>query len=370
MQERVTLALGTGRVSLTAGDAPATVEVTLTNRSQIVDQFDVTLGGGQPDWYDVTPNRVSLFPGESTTVKLNLHPPRRENVLAGRYEITVQATSRDDSAVSSIAGLEMTIVPSGGFQLQLPKARDEGRSGSFRLRLANLSDAALVLGLAASDPETALTFFFPAVQLQLAPYEQQDFVFAIQPNRRPIKGDPRLYRFTVEATPQYPDRVQSARDTQRIQGEFVYKPRLQRWPWERLPGLVNLVVPAVAGVAALSAVLVASGAIGGSKNTPPETPNIDATFTARDLAASATTGAANVAASATAAAATAIATQSVTPTPTETPTETPTVSLTTTPTVTEESTLTPTLEAGTPPPKVKPPVFATFIILTPVAPGP
>jgi hypothetical protein len=365
MQERVSLTLGTGRVSLTAGDAPSTVDVTLTNRSQIVDQFDVTIGGGQPDWYEVTPNRVSLFPGESTTVKLNLHPPRRENVLAGRYEITVQATSRDDSEVTSIAGLEMTIVPSGGFQLQLPKGRDEGRSGSFRLRLANLSDAPLVLALAASDPETALTFFFPAVQLQLAAYEQRDFDFAIQPNRRPIKGEPRLYRFNVEATPQYPDRVQAARDTQRIQGEFVYKPRLQRWPWERLPGLVNLLVPAVAGIAALSAVLVASGAIGGGNNTPPpETPNIDATFTARDLAASATTGAANVASSATAAAATAIATQSVTPTPTETPTETPTVSLTVTPTP-EDASLTPTLEAATPPPKVKPPVFATFIILTP-----
>jgi hypothetical protein len=360
MHERVSMSLSTGRVSLTAGDAAVAVDVTLTNRSQVVDQFDVTASGGQPDWYDIVPNRVSLFPGESSTIRLSLHPPRRENVLAGRYEIVVQATSRDDAGLTSIAGLEMTILPSGGFGLQLTKARDEGRSGSYRAQLANLSDAPLTLSLAASDPETALTFFFPSVQVELAPYEQRDFNFGLQPNRRRLKGEPRLMPFTLEATPRHPDRTHAVQSTQRAQGEFVYRPRLQRWPWEGLPGLINIIVPAVAGLAALSAVLIASGAVGGRNSPPPETPNIDATFTARDLAASATAGAANLAASATADAATAIATQSVTPTPTETPTETPTPTATPeTPTETPEPTATTAITQPNPP-----------IILTPIVVAP
>src|SRR5688500_5511969 len=94
MHERVSLSLSTGRVSLSAGEAPSIVDVILTNRSQVVDQFDIAVSGGQPDWYEVTPVRVSLFPGESTTARLSLHPPRREDVLAGKYEIVVRAISR------------------------------------------------------------------------------------------------------------------------------------------------------------------------------------------------------------------------------------------------------------------------------------
>jgi hypothetical protein len=338
MHERVSLSLSTGQVSLSPGDAAVTVDVTLANRSQVVDQFDLQLSGGQPDWYDVTPARVSLFPGESTVVKLALHPPRRENVLAGKYQIVVRATSRDDAGLASTAGIELTVVPSGGFELQLPKARDEGRSGSFRVHVTNLSNAPLNLALAASDPETALTFFFPAVQMELAPYEQRDLDFSLQPNRRRLKGEPRRFPFTVEATPRSPDRAYSTRDTQRAQGEFIYKPRLQRWPWEGLPAIVNIVLPTAAAVAALGAVLLTSGVFGGKDGTPTPAPDLAATLTAHDVAASATAAAAGAASSATAAAATVMATQSVTPTttPTETPTSTPT------PTPTAVSTNTPT----------------------------
>jgi hypothetical protein len=339
MHERVSLSLSTGRVSLSAGEAPSIVDVILTNRSQVVDQFDIAVSGGQPDWYEVTPVRVSLFPGESTTARLSLHPPRQEDVLAGKYEIVVRAISRDTAEMASIAGLEMTIVPSGGFDLQLPKARDEGRSGKYRLHVSNLSDAPLALALEPSDPETALTFYFPAIRVDLAPYEERDIDFGLQPNRRPIKGDPRPYAFSIEATPQIADRARAAREARKAQGEFIYRPRFQRWPWQGLPALVNVVVPTIAAVAALSAVLVASGAVGG-KDRPvtPEPPNIAATLTARDQANAATAAAANASGSATAAAATAIATQSVTPMPTATGTSTPTVA----PTATAPATSTPT----------------------------
>jgi hypothetical protein len=339
MHERVSLVLSTGRVSLSAGDAPVTVDVVLTNRSQVVDQFDLQIVGGQPDWYSITPDRVSLFPGESTTSRLSLSPPRREDVLAGQYEIEVRATSRDDAGLASIAGLVLTIVPSGGFEIRLPKSRDEGRAGSYRLQVANLSDAPLSLLLAPNDPETALTFFFPAVQMQLAAYERRDIDFNLQPNRRRLKGEPRVYPFTIEATPQLTDRARSARDTQRTQGEFIYRPRFQRWPWQGLPALVNVLVPAVATVAALSAVLVASGAVGG-RNTPPTPapPDIGATLTARDVAASATASVAAAAAST----GTATAAKSVTPTPTMTGTPTPTPTRTSTPAATSP-TPTPTI---------------------------
>jgi hypothetical protein len=361
VQERVALSLSTGHVSLSAGETPVTVDVTLTNRSQVVDQFDLSLSGGQADWYDIEPSRVSLFPGESKTVKLSLHPPRRQNVVAGRYQIALHAVSRDDVGAASVGGLELNIVPSGGFQLQLLKARDEGRSGSYRLKLSNLSDAPITVGLAANDPETALTFFFSAVQMQLGAYQQQELDFSVRPNRSRLKGEPKTFPFSVEASRQYADRARSAQDTQRAAGEFVYRPRFKSWPWEGLPKLVNISVPLIAAGAALSAVLVASGAVGG-KDKPPELPNVAATLTARDLAA-ASTAAANAANAGTA---TAVAALSVTPTPTGSPTPTPTSTTTSsTPTRTSTSaataTRTRTPGPGTPTATPRPIVIATLV---------
>ncbi|HEY7268323.1 MAG TPA: hypothetical protein VH951_00720 [Dehalococcoidia bacterium] len=360
MQQRVTLSVATGAVSLSAGEAPVVLDVTLTNGSQVVDQYDITVTGGQPDWYDVSPARVSLFPGESTTVKLSLHPPRRQDVVAGRYPLQVKATSRDDASITTVGGLNMTINPSGGFRLELPKARDEGRSGTYRLKVSNLSDAALDISLGAADPETALTFFFTAVQLQLNPYEEQELDFNVRPNRRRLKGEPHPFPFTVEATPLNADRARAAQDTQRAAGEFIYRPRFKSWPWEGLPKLVNIIVPLIAAGAALSAVLVASGAVGSKPKAAAEPPNVSATLTAHDLQAAGTAAAG----SATAAAAAAAATQSVSPTPTTTPTPTPTSTAPAkTATTAATSTRTPTSAASaTRSPTPLPKVIPTFII--------
>ncbi len=351
MQDRVAVSLSPGSLAVTAGDTPASVDVTVSNRSAVVDQYDLTLSGGQPDWYEIAPARVSLFPGESTTAKLSIHPPRRTNVLAGSYRVVVRAASRDDSSATGVAGLELTIRPSGGFQLQLIKAHDEGRSGSYRLRLANLSDAALRLSLAAQDPAATLTFFFPSLDLQLAPYEESEVAFSLRPRRRRFKGEPQPFPFEVSASPQYADQARSAREAQRSQGEFVYKPYLRSWPWEGLPKLVNITVPLLAAGAALSAVLVASGAVGGHDTKPPEVPNVAATLSAGEVAASATA----------AAKATATQTPTLTPTPTASPTPagpTPTPQAATAPSVTHTpaATSTPT---HTPTPR--PPVIINTV---------
>ena len=346
MQERVSLSLSEAKVSLSAGANPVAVTVTVTNRGQVVDQYLITVAGGQPDWYDVAPDRVSLFPGESTTVVLRVHPPRRENVLAGAYPLAVRATSRDDASVRATAQLDLTITPSGGFRLLLPKARDMGRSGSYVLRVSNLSDAPLTLNLAAADPETALTFYFPAASMALNPYEQRDMSFGVRPNRRPFTGEPRVLPFSVEAEPQYADRARAAQDSQRVQGEFVYKPRLRRWPWSYLPGSLAVLIPTIAALGTLAVAAAAfTGAFGKDDARPtPGAPGV-ATGTA-----------------------TPTPTQTPTPTPTATPTGTPTPTPTQSPAPTRTPTLPPTRTPTAAPTRTPGPLILTPIVLPPLIP--
>ena len=220
MQERVTLSLAPTFVSLNAGGTPASVVVSLTNRSNVVDQFGVTVEGAGADWYDVTPDNVSLFPGETGKVTVNLHPPRRENVHSGDYQLVLRDTARDDPSATAAAAMIMRITPTGGFQFQLLKARDVGQEGAFSLRAANLSDAPLMVNLAAYDPETALTFYFPAPNLYLQPYEQQDMFFNVRSSRRPMKGEAIRTLFTVEADRKFDDPVEVGPGHAARQGEL------------------------------------------------------------------------------------------------------------------------------------------------------
>jgi hypothetical protein len=353
VQERVSLSFSERNVTLAAGGQPVSVQITITNRSNIVDQFQVAVEGGAPDWYDVTPDQVALFPGESASVRLDLHPPRREDVIAGDYQLTVRATSRDNPSSRAAEAMQLTIRPSGGFQMQLLRARAAGRSGSFRLHLANLSDAPLALALSAHDAEAALIFFFPALTVELAPYDQRDVDFAVRPNRRPFKGEPVTYPFTVEASPSYADVALSASDTQRSTGEFIYQPRIRSWPWEGLPRFINLLVPLGAAAAALAAIFLVLNPPD-SKKADASPPDIAATFAARDAAASATARAAALNPS-----------PSVTPTATLTPTPTATPTGTVAPTATSAATATRTptpnrTPTGTRTP-VRPPIIGTLV---------
>jgi hypothetical protein len=341
---------------MSAGATPQQITVSLTNRSNVVDQYVVSIEGGAADWYDVTPDRVSLFPGETGRVTINVHPPRRENVHSGDYPLTIRATSRDDASATTAAAFTLHINPSGGFQFQLVKARDTGRLGSYSLRVVNLSDAPLDVGLSAYDPESILVFYFPAASLYLQPYEQQDLYFSVKSRFQPTKGESISYPFTVEAEPQYDDPARSAADTQRGNGEFVYTPRFRRWPWESLPGMMGMLLPLTAAGAGVAALLFATGTIGGKPDptpTPVVTPSLDpafilATAQAADSKTQTVVAATNIARTPTT---TATATQTPTPTMTPTPTQTPTPRPTNTPTNTPQPTRTNTPTTRTPTPK-------------------
>ena len=322
MQERVVLSLSQPRISLSAGGPPVPVTVTLNNHSNVVDQFVVTIEGAGADWFDLQPDRVSLFPGETGSVTLNMHPPRRENVHSGDYQLLVRATSRDDPSATAVAPLTMRISPSGGFQFQLLKARDVGREGAYSLRASNLSDAPLLVNLFAHDPETALTFYFPAPSLYLQPYEQQDMFFNVQAVRRPMKGEAVSYPFTVEAEPAYDDPTRAVQGTQRAQGEFVYQPKFRHWPWESLPRVMMMLVVLAGAGAALVALLYATDVLG-KEAPPPREIGFGEVLATRDAASLAATQT-QVAIIARTPTVTPTATTTATPTQTTTPTQTAT----------------------------------------------
>jgi len=273
MAERIGLTLEPQAAAMMAGGDPVAITVTVQNLSGVVDQFDIALLGVPPDWYELEPLVVSAFPGESAQATLRLKPPRREDVTAGDYPVTLTVTSRDQPTESSSATLTLVVRPSGGFELVLTKSKAVGRSGSFRAHLTNLSDGSVELLLRLSDPAAALVLRPREQNVTLAPYRERDVTFSARPKKRPLVGEGEIYPLTIEAIPKLPDPREAAGLTQVGQGEFVFKPWLRRWPWAPLPGWARLAlmaaVPALAGLVLLLALTnPLGGADGGGGGTP------------------------------------------------------------------------------------------------------
>ena len=164
MADQVSITLSESRLSMTAGTPPVAVEITVANRQQVVDEFVISVAGGQPDWYDLSKDKVPLFPDESAKVILRLHPPQRWDVQAGETTLTVTAQSRADVSLSTTATLVVLISPTGGFQAELFRSEATGNEGVFILRLANQSNAPMSFAITGSDPAGALEFVIPEQQ--------------------------------------------------------------------------------------------------------------------------------------------------------------------------------------------------------------
>jgi hypothetical protein len=267
LADQVTIALSQTRLSMAAGSAPVPIEITLGNRQQIVDEFVVTVQGGQPDWYDLSRDKVPLFPDETAKVSLRLHPPQRWDVVAGETTLTITAQSRADAAIYSQATLVVSVAPTGGFETDLTRSEATGNEGVYVLRLANQSNAPMSFALSASDPAGVLEFVIPEQNLTLMPFQDRDHIEITARRKDPKETGTRLVRFTVSVQPVGSGLGAPSAQAQRVDGtllpgEPIVKPGKPLWLRYGLP---------VTAVAIVAAVGFAAGLLGSRANnvTPP-----------------------------------------------------------------------------------------------------
>ena len=89
MAETIRLAAEQTSLEVNAGEAGDTV-ITVQNLSAAVGVFTIDLEGLDPDWYSLSSNSVSLFPGDSTTATLVIMPPRLSTSLARDYPFSIK----------------------------------------------------------------------------------------------------------------------------------------------------------------------------------------------------------------------------------------------------------------------------------------
>ena len=198
------LSLATDVVEAEAG-ATTPVGLTVVNRGDATDRFEVDFEGIDPEWGFVP---VPVFPvegGESRSEKLFLKPPRLPESVAGSYPFVVRVRSLESGETRTAQALlhllpfhqvTMEIAPKKGVVSPTTKRND------FRLTLVNLGNSEHTMQLSAQDPEERCAYEFDQAQVTLAPGQGKEVEVVANPKQTPILSSSRLIGFSVFARSQ------------------------------------------------------------------------------------------------------------------------------------------------------------------------
>jgi beta-lactam-binding protein with PASTA domain len=203
------------------GAVSASVKV--ANRSQVVDELVVEVLGDASPWAKAFPASVSLFPGASGTVEIQLRPPRGESTVAGPVPLGVRVRSVADPRRQVIVE---GVVEVGSFHAitasVTPKTSHGSSLARHELTIENQGNRLARLQVAAGDPDQALTYGISQPSVNLRPGDRAVVEVQPQSKRRNVIGRPRSTPFQAVVTPDGGDQIVA-------EATFVQTPLIPRW---------------------------------------------------------------------------------------------------------------------------------------------
>ena len=154
MSAEVTLHVNPAQATIAPGGRLEVV-VTLSNTSELVDRYRVTVAGIPAEWCEPEALTASLFPGQAKALRFTLLPPEGSGTAAGLRPVTISAVSESDETIRTIAEFPLTIQGSGALQFDVLPKRVSGRRAQFRADLINQSNGPLSFSFWPETPKTA-----------------------------------------------------------------------------------------------------------------------------------------------------------------------------------------------------------------------
>ena len=199
--------------------ADGLVSVAITNTSSVIDAYRVQVFGLDPEWVEVVPPRLSLFPGETSNVDIHVRLP--EDYPASQRMLTVNVTSDDQPGSFSLTQVALDVRPATKTTVALdPTMITGGRAATFGLVVSNVGNAPVTATGFASDPEDLAVFTFQPSHVVVAPGREQVIEVTAEGGRNWF-GAPRARTFTIGVEPDGEQPVETI-------GVFVQRPRIGR----------------------------------------------------------------------------------------------------------------------------------------------
>ncbi|RLC93517.1 MAG: hypothetical protein DRI39_05435, partial [Chloroflexi bacterium] len=238
MSDAIEVKLSTEHVVINPGEkAEVTAEV--RNAGDVVEVFSVAVEGIESDWYSLSVTSISLFPGDKEAIRLSLAPPLSSASGAGSYTVTLKVSSRRDPSVAGTASFSLDVGKVSSYELDLTPRMVRGRSGEFEVVIHNTGNLTNTYKLEGSDPEGMCEFYFKSDTVAVEAGQTGTVPMIVNPKKKPLTGPPKLYRFTVKATP-------IASDVKTVDGQLECPALLPKW----------VIMAAAVGVVGVVAVIV------------------------------------------------------------------------------------------------------------------
>ncbi|CAB4751225.1 MAG: hypothetical protein F2701_04790 [Actinobacteria bacterium] len=130
------------------------IKVSVRNVGTIVETYDLSVLGPARTWVSVAPSEISLFPGDEGTAVVTIKPPRSPNMLAGRYEVAIKATSQVLWAERAVAEFSVTVAPYHQFKAVIARSTLELKTKtSTYLQIVNEGNSSTKFSVDVTDPD-------------------------------------------------------------------------------------------------------------------------------------------------------------------------------------------------------------------------
>ncbi len=190
-------------VQMTPGES-MDIAITLTNNSQEVERYEITVADMSPAWFKLEPADMLLYPespGNEGTVTLRITLPA--DASPGSYLPSIQVTSNLQPGIAASTPINLGINPAKlappDIKLEPEVLRTNVGTARYRVNLKNNQDQPLSLRLVVEQEQPNVQSNLVPPVVRLAPSAPGFTMLEIQPQRRNwIRAD-KTYKFKLTA---------------------------------------------------------------------------------------------------------------------------------------------------------------------------
>lgn len=197
---------------------PATLDIEVTNTSDVIDGITAEVYGLDPAWVPLVQPVVTLFPDTSGTLSIRFMLPT--SCPAGESMITVRVFSTIDASRHDEHGVWITVEPVEAATLEMrPSLVEGGTHADMRAVVTNTGNIATEFSVTALEPTRALECRVLPTTIVVEPGQQGDVSIHAE-GRRPFIGQMLSRNIEITATSPSLELTSTAR--------FMQKPRIPR----------------------------------------------------------------------------------------------------------------------------------------------
>ncbi|HEU5334181.1 MAG TPA: hypothetical protein VFU73_15480 [Actinocrinis sp.] len=229
--------------------AEAVAELSVTNTGTVVDSFALEVLGVAAAWARCDPPVLSLFPGQSETVRVVFAPPAGPATSPGQLAFGIRIMPTEDAAhpaveegaldIAGIAALSADISPRTG------RARGR-RAGKYQVAVDNRGNAPAVVELAGWDGQDLVDVAVDPQTIEVGPGAAVFVKARTRARKRVWRGASVLHRFTVGVRPSGDPANPDAPNTpEPLEASLLQEAAIPGW-LAKVSGLVVLALVALA----------------------------------------------------------------------------------------------------------------------------